>query len=97
VWGEDRLVELWNPAAEKTFGFTRDEVTGKHPFDFLLQTRSTRKFRSSSGNSKRVTCSPTTLMKTGPRMVVRLSANGIIPLCAMLMVGMPVRFQWSTT
>ena len=39
VWGEDHRVELWNPAAEKIFGFTKDEVVGKRTFgtfDFLI-------------------------------------------------------------
>ena len=36
VWGEDRRVELWNPEAEKIFGYSEDEVLGKRPFDFLF-------------------------------------------------------------
>ena len=39
VWGADHKVELWNPEAEKIFGFTDDEVVGKRSFgsfDFLI-------------------------------------------------------------
>ncbi len=36
VWGEDHKVELWNPAAEKIFGFAQEEILGKHPFELLV-------------------------------------------------------------
>lgn len=30
----------WNPAAERTFGYRRDEVLGKHPFDLIVPAAS---------------------------------------------------------
>ncbi len=29
-------VQTWNPAAERIFGFTALELTGKHPYDFIV-------------------------------------------------------------
>ncbi len=35
MWDAEYKVELWNPAAEKIFGFSSAEVVGLHPYDFL--------------------------------------------------------------
>lgn len=36
LWDAENKVELWNPAAEKIFGFSSDEVVGMHPYAFLV-------------------------------------------------------------
>ncbi len=36
MWDAEYKVELWNPEAEKIFGFSAAEVAGLHPYDFLL-------------------------------------------------------------
>ena len=38
-WSKDLEVEIWNPAAEKIFGYTRDEAIGKH-VSFILNESS---------------------------------------------------------
>lgn len=36
VWDSELRTELWNPAAEKIFGFTAKEAIGKHPHEFIV-------------------------------------------------------------
>ncbi|MBC8319288.1 MAG: MEKHLA domain-containing protein [Bacteroidetes bacterium] len=36
TWDNEFRVKLWNPAAEKIFGFTQEEALGKHPYDFIV-------------------------------------------------------------
>jgi PAS domain S-box-containing protein len=36
VWDKDFRVVTWNPAAEKIFGFTFDEVKGRHPYETIV-------------------------------------------------------------
>lgn len=36
IWDKDFRVVSWNPAAEKIFGFTLDEVKGRHPYEFIV-------------------------------------------------------------
>jgi PAS domain S-box-containing protein len=36
MWDAEYNVELWNPEAEKIFGFNSAEVVGLHPYDFLI-------------------------------------------------------------
>ena len=36
VWDTDFRVVSWNPAAEKIFGFTFDEVKGRHPYETIV-------------------------------------------------------------
>jgi PAS domain S-box-containing protein len=36
TWDAEHKVELWNPAAERIFGFSSDEVIGLHPNEFLI-------------------------------------------------------------
>jgi PAS domain S-box-containing protein len=36
VWDNDFKVVDWNPAAERTFGFTKDEMHGKSPLDTIV-------------------------------------------------------------
>ena len=36
VWDQDFRVVEWNPAAERIFGWTPDEVLGKHPCGFII-------------------------------------------------------------
>jgi two-component system CheB/CheR fusion protein len=36
VWDAELRTELWNPAAEKIFGFTAKEAAGKHPYEFIV-------------------------------------------------------------
>ncbi len=45
--GPDVRFLAWNPAAEKTFGFTEAEVLGKHPFDVIVSPLS----RAAAGNN----------------------------------------------
>jgi PAS domain S-box-containing protein len=35
-WNRDLKVEYWNPAAEKIFGYTKDEVLGKSAFELIV-------------------------------------------------------------
>lgn len=37
LFNEQIVIEFWNPAAEKIFGFNRDEVTGKTPFGLIVK------------------------------------------------------------
>ncbi len=36
VWDSEFRVISWNPEAEQIFGFIRDEVVGKHPYDLIV-------------------------------------------------------------
>lgn len=36
VWDSEFRVQSWNPAAEKIFVFTAEEMLGKHPYDFIV-------------------------------------------------------------
>jgi PAS domain S-box-containing protein len=36
VWDTEFHVQSWNPASEKIFGFTAEEVLGKHPYDLIM-------------------------------------------------------------
>ncbi len=36
VWDTDFRVQTWNPAAEKIFGFTKEETQGKHPYGLIV-------------------------------------------------------------
>jgi two-component system sensor kinase len=36
VWNPKFLVQSWNPAAEKIFGFTASEAMGKHPYELIV-------------------------------------------------------------
>ncbi|MDO9537495.1 MAG: PAS domain S-box protein, partial [Thermoplasmata archaeon] len=36
VWDTEFRVTSWNPAAEKTFGFTAQEAMGKHPYGLIV-------------------------------------------------------------
>lgn len=36
VWDTEFRVQSWNPAAENIFGFTAEEVLGKHPYDLIV-------------------------------------------------------------
>lgn len=36
VWDAELRTELWNPAAERIFGFTAKEATGRHPHEFIV-------------------------------------------------------------
>lgn len=36
VWDKDFQTVTWNPAAEKIFGFTFDEVKGRHPYEIIV-------------------------------------------------------------
>lgn len=36
VWDTDFKVKSWNPAAEMIFGFTAEEVIGKHAYDLIV-------------------------------------------------------------
>lgn len=35
-WDKDFRVKSWNPAAENIFGFTSEEMLGKHPYGFIV-------------------------------------------------------------
>jgi PAS domain S-box-containing protein len=35
-WNKDLKVEYWNPAAEKIFGYTKDEALGKSAFELIV-------------------------------------------------------------
>ena len=41
VWDMDFRVVNWNPAAEKIFGFTADEVRGHQPYDLIVPKEAT--------------------------------------------------------
>lgn len=45
VTDENFRISFWNPAAEKIFGFTSEEIIGKDPFGMIL-TESSRKYIS---------------------------------------------------
>ncbi len=36
VWNKDFRVASWNPAAEAIFGFSAEEVMGRHPYDCIV-------------------------------------------------------------
>ncbi len=36
LWGKDFRAKMWNPAAEKIFGFSYKEALGKHPYDIIV-------------------------------------------------------------
>jgi len=36
VWSPDFRAVSWNPAAERIFGFSQDEMLGKHPFGLIV-------------------------------------------------------------
>ncbi len=36
VWDTDFRIVEWNPAAERVFGYSREEVLGRHPFDLIV-------------------------------------------------------------
>lgn len=36
LWGADFRAELWNPAAEKMFGYSAKEALGKHCYDLIV-------------------------------------------------------------
>lgn len=38
-WDKDFLVRDWNPAAEKIFGFTKEEAYGKHAADLIVPAK----------------------------------------------------------
>ncbi len=40
-WNNDFKVEYWNPAAEKIFGYTKDEALGKSAFDLIVPENTT--------------------------------------------------------
>ncbi len=40
-WNNELKVEYWNPAAEKIFGYTKDEVLGKSLFDLIIPDNAT--------------------------------------------------------
>lgn len=44
MWGVDEKVELWNPEAERVFGFSSAEVIGLHPRDFLFPDHAKEQF-----------------------------------------------------
>jgi len=36
LWDQDFRVSMWNPAAEKIFGYCERDVLGKHPYDIIV-------------------------------------------------------------
>jgi len=36
LWDKDFRVSMWNPAAEKIFGYRESEVLGKHPYEIIV-------------------------------------------------------------
>lgn len=36
LWDENFKVSMWNPAAEKIFGYSEEEVRGKHPYEIIV-------------------------------------------------------------
>lgn len=36
LWDEKFRAKLWNPAAEKIFGYSTKEALGKHPYDIIV-------------------------------------------------------------
>lgn len=37
VWDKDFCVVSWNPAAERIFGFTFEEASGRHPYEIIVR------------------------------------------------------------
>lgn len=36
IWDTDFKVQVWNPAAQKIFGFSEEEALGKHPYELIV-------------------------------------------------------------
>ena len=36
LWDRDFRVSSWNPAAERIFGFKKEEALGRHPYEFIV-------------------------------------------------------------
>ena len=54
MWDAENRAELWNPAAEKIFGFSSDEAVGLQPFEFLVPEQVKQDVSQLSGRLEQV-------------------------------------------